>query len=257
MVLARGIIVATWLHVKIASRGTGDLIAGVVVPIVQATLAIYLFRLSGDPSRLLQVAVGAGLMGIWSTVLFGSGRAIQVQRWLGTLELILVSPSRPVRAILPITLATSLTGLNAMVGTLVWTRLVFGVQWTFPDPLLFVAAIVACLAALGVFGLLIASAFVFLPNANALSNTLEYPIWLVSGMLVPIAALPDWAKWVARLLPTSWASTAVHDSVQGSGSTLDAIALCLVAIVVYGAAARVLLDVVERRARVTAALAVS
>ena len=40
------------------------------------------------------------------------------------------------------------------------------------------------------FGLLLASTFVLLRNANALANTLEYPIWLLSGMLVPITVLP-------------------------------------------------------------------
>ena len=38
-------------------------------------------------------------------------------------------------------------------------------------------------------------------NANALANTLEYPIWLVSGMLVPITALPAWTGPIAAVLP--------------------------------------------------------
>ena len=44
------------------------------------------------PEALLYVALGAGLMGIWSSTLFGSGGAIQWQRWQGTLELLVAAP---------------------------------------------------------------------------------------------------------------------------------------------------------------------
>ena len=43
---------------------------------------------------LLYAALGAGLMGIWSTTLFGSGGVIQWQRWQGTLELVVAAPAR-------------------------------------------------------------------------------------------------------------------------------------------------------------------
>ena len=42
----------------------------------------------------------------------------------------------------------------------------------------------------------------FMRNANALCNSLEYPIWLLSGMLVPITAvLPGWTGPLAAILP--------------------------------------------------------
>ena len=46
-----------------------------------------------EEGTLLYAALGAGLMGIWSSTLFGSGGAIQWQRWQGTLE---VACRRPV-----------------------------------------------------------------------------------------------------------------------------------------------------------------
>ncbi|GAB3943584.1 hypothetical protein GCM10027614_32460 [Micromonospora vulcania] len=92
--------------------------------------------------------------------------------------------------VLPITLATALTGTYAMLATLAWGRLLYGIPLTFADPLAFVVAVPGCIVGLGMFGLLLASTFVLLRNANALANTLEYPIWLVSGMLVPITSCP-------------------------------------------------------------------
>ena len=43
-------------------------------------------------------ALGAGLMGIWSATLFGSGGAIQWQRWQGTLEILVSGGEQAQRA---------------------------------------------------------------------------------------------------------------------------------------------------------------
>lgn len=149
--------------------------------LVQATLVVYLFRAGSEPHHLLQAAVGAGLMGAWPSVRFGSGGAIQNQRWQGTLEMLMQAPRRPALVILPITLATALTGAYAMIAALVWGRLLYSIRWDFAHPLAFAIAAPVCILALGLFGLLLAAAFVLMRNANALANTLEYPIWLLSG----------------------------------------------------------------------------
>ncbi|KUL42521.1 ABC transporter permease [Actinoplanes awajinensis] len=113
------------------------------------------------------------------------------QRWQGTLEMIMLAPRRPVLVVLPITAATALTGTYALLATLLWGRLIYGIRLDFAHPLRFLAAALACVAGLGMFGLLLASTFVLIRNANALANPLDYPIWLLSGMLVPVSVLPS------------------------------------------------------------------
>ena len=113
-----------------------------------------------------------------------------------------------------------------------------------------------CVLALGMFGLLLAATFVLMRNANALTNTLEYPIWLVSGMLVPITVLPGWTTPVAAALPTTWGARALREAVSG-GPVWPSLGVCVAistACLLLGAVA---LTHVERRARVTATLALS
>ena len=74
---------------------------------------------TGD--ALLRVARG-GVYGIWSSTLFGSGGAIQWQRWQGTLELLVAAPAPFVLVLLPLTLATSSIGIYSLVATLFWGR---------------------------------------------------------------------------------------------------------------------------------------
>ncbi|WP_240762353.1 MULTISPECIES: ABC transporter permease [unclassified Micromonospora] len=252
----RMIAVGALLHVKQLSRSPFEIAIALFVPVVQATLAVYLFRAGGEPDRLLEAAVGAGLMGVWSTVLFGSGGAIQNQRWQGTLEMIMLAPRPPALVLLPVTLATGVTGTYAMLATLAWGRLLYGIPLDFAHPVAFPVAVAGCIAGLGMFGLLLASSFVLLRHANALANMLEYPIWLVSGMLVPVTALPGWTGPVAAVLPTTWGARAVHEAASG-GPVWPALGVCLAISLACLAAGWALMTYVERRARVTATLALA
>lgn len=250
------IAVGTLLHAKHLSRSPLEITIALLVPVVQATLAVYLFRAGAEPHRLLEAAVGAGLMGVWSSLLFGSGGAIQNQRWQGTLEMLMIVPRRPALVILPITLATAVTGTYAMIATLVWGRLLYGVRWDFAHPALFALAAPVCVLALGMFGLLLASTFVLMRNANALANTLEYPIWLVSGMLVPITVLPVWTSPIAAVLPTTWAARALHESVTG-GPVWPSLTVCVAISLACLALGALSMSYVERRARSAATLALA
>ncbi|BCY06183.1 ABC transporter permease [Actinoplanes sp. L3-i22] len=252
----RTLLIGTVLHAKHLSRSPFEIALALVIPLVQATLAVYLFRAGDEPHRLLEAAVGAGLMGIWSSVLTGSGGAIQRQRWHGTLEMIMLAPRHPILVILPITAATAVTGTYSLLATLLWGRLVYGIPLEFAHPVAFLAAAVVCLVGLGMFGLLMASTFVLLRNANALANPLEYPIWLLSGMLVPIGTLPSWTGPIAAVLPTTWGARALREATTG-GPVWPSAAICLaisVACLILGA---FFLVSFERRARAAGTLALS
>ncbi|MEV6346641.1 ABC transporter permease [Actinoplanes sp. NPDC051851] len=252
----RTLLVGTLMHAKHMSRSSLEITLAMVLPLVQATLAVYLFRAADEPHRLLEAAVGAGLMGVWSSVLTGSGGAIQNQRWYGTLEMIMLAPRRPVMMILPITAATAVTGTYALLATLAWGRVVYGIPLEFAHPLAFLAAAVVCVLGLGMFGLLLASTFVLLRNANALANPLEYPVWMLSGMLVPLGVLPAWTGPVAALLPTTWGTRALREAT-GGGPVWPSIAVCLAISLVCLALGTVLLTSFERRARAAGTLALS
>jgi ABC-2 type transport system permease protein len=256
MNLVRMLAVGTWLHVKQLSRSPFEIATSILIPLVQATLAVYLFRASPQPQALLGAAVGAGLMGVWSSVLFGSGGAIQRHRWEGTLEVLLLAPRRPALVILPFTFATAVTGAYSIMATLLWGRLLYGIRLTFADPVGFVVAVPVCVLSLGMFGLLLASTFVLMRNANALTNALEYPIWLLSGMLIPITALPGWTGPIAAVLPTTWGSRAVRAAATG-GDVWPLLAVCLAISLVCLVLGALALSYVERRARVAATLALS
>ncbi len=69
---------------------------------------------------------------------------------------------------------------------------------------------------LGALGMLIATTFVLYRHANALGNLLEYPIWLIAGLLVPIATLPFWVRPISWLLAPTWGMEAIRGAAIGA-----------------------------------------
>ena len=99
----------------------------------------------------------SGSDGIWSSTLFGSGGAIQWQRWQGTLELLVAAPAPFVLVVLPLTLATASIGLYSLCATLLWGRILFGVPFTSRTRSLFALALPVTILGLGLLGLVLAA----------------------------------------------------------------------------------------------------
>jgi ABC-type multidrug transport system permease subunit len=257
LVRAGRLLAAGWrFHVKNLSTSGFFLITTVFLPLILATVAYYMFKAGQRPGTLLYVSLGAGVMGIWSSTLFGSGGAIQWQRWQGTLEMLVASPAPFVLILLPLTLATSTIGIYSLVSTLVWGRLLFGVPFTIAHPALFVLSIPVALISLGLLGLLIASTFVLYRHANALSNMLEFPVLFVTGLLVPISMLPGWVHPIGWVLAPTWGVRAIRMSALG-GDPWPALGLSAALGLAYLVLGTIFLDHFLRLARRHATLSLT
>jgi ABC-2 type transport system permease protein len=245
------------LRVREFSVSRWFILMAVIQPVIFATIAFYLFQAGGKPGTLLYAALGAGMMGIWSSTLFGSGGALQWNRWQGTLELLVGSPPPFIVVLLPLTLATSVTGAYSLLATLLWGRLFYGVPLHFAHPLAFALAVPAAVLALGLMGLLMASSFVLYRHANALSNLLEYPIWIATGLLFPIALLPGWVRPISWILAPTWGIQAIRNAALGGGAVWTPVAMCVAIGVVYFLLAGVFLRIFERAARAQATLSLT
>ena len=257
MTHALRLVYVGWLfHVKSLTRSGFFLLTTTFLPVLVATVAFYMFRAGGRPGTLFWAALGAAVYGIWSSTLFGSGGAIQWQRWQGTLELLVAAPAPFFLLVLPLTLATSTIGVYSLVSTLLWGRLVFGIPFELAHPWLFALAVPVTIVGLGLLGMLIAATFVLYRHANALSNMLEWPVLLVTGLLVPISLLPAWSHPISWALAPTWGMRALRDAAFG-GDPWPELALTLALGGVYVALATVFLRYFERLARKHATLALT
>jgi ABC-2 type transport system permease protein len=195
-------------------------------------------------------------MGIWSTTLFGAGGVIQWQRWGGTLELLIAAPSPFLLVLIGQTAAPATVGLYSITATLLWGRLFFGVPLHIAHPLAFAASIPATIAGLAAMGIVMASTFVLYRYGAAFSNLLEYPVWLITGLLVPVGLLPGWVRPIGWCLAPTWGVRAIRNAAIG-GDPWPPIGMCLALGLVYLGIGALTMANFERLARARATLSLT
>lgn len=250
----RIITVGATLHIKDQFRSPISVLSTLVTPIMYATLAVYLFRQGGHADALLYACLAAGLMSMFSTVLFGAGNSIQMQRHRGVLEYVVVAPTSLAYPLLATSLATGVVGSFSVLATLAWGAGIYSIPLEIASPVKFVATMLVMLASLSTFGLALSTVFISMRNANAIFNSLDYPAWMLSGMLVSISTLPTPLQWVSTALPSRWGVEAMAASLTGDPVGIPT-GLCLSLGILYLGFAAAGVRAMERRARVRGTLA--
>jgi ABC-2 type transport system permease protein len=205
-------------NLKMTGTSMWFLLLSGIQPVIFATIGFYMFRSGHREGTLLYTALGAGMMGVWTTTLFASGGVIQWQRWQGTLELGVASPPNLTLVYLPFCLANSFLGAYALGATLLWGRLLFGVPLQLAHPWAFAVALPATVLSMGLMGLVLASSFILYRYANAMANLLEYPVWVASGLLFSTQLLPVWTRPISWILPPYWAVIALRHAALGGNA---------------------------------------
>ena len=185
-------------------------------PIIIAVLALWMLIDKGADYAMF-VVVGSGLTGLWSSLLFVSGNSINAERWTGTLESLVALPTPFEVIIFGKNLANVVQSLISMFVGYFLASLLFGYSLSIQQPLLFAVSIFFTIIAFISFGLVIAPIFVMNPGVRSWQNAMEFPVYVLSGFLFPIALLPGWTSPVSYVLPPYWAAVALHGtSTEGT-----------------------------------------
>ncbi|MYA20932.1 MAG: ABC transporter permease [Chloroflexi bacterium] len=218
-----------------------------------AVAAAWIARSSVEHGVSLAIAVGATFVVIWNVAVFQTGWSLLGERWAGTLELNLLSRSPLALVMLGKSLAFvaffGLIGLLSFTAALLVATEIAGIERPASFALSLTLVVLAVVSLQFIFAPL-----GFLVGAQGGFFNAIRPLGVVlSGFFYPVALLPDWLEWLARLLPTAWAMEALVWSINGK-EDIGRIALNwapAVALVVLVAIVEVVLFVqAERRARV-------
>ncbi len=196
------------------------IIPNVIAPFVFTFVALTLFKEASGPFGLYAV-LGGGMMGMWGNTLYSSGYAIEFEKWQGTLEEVIATPSDLMHVIAGRSISNALFGLTNMIAILLIASLVFRIPLGIANPFQFTLAIVITLLSVSALGLIFASAFVLSRHTQVLTNGLEFPIYVVSGSMFPIALLPFWTHPVSYILGPTWGIEAIRMAAGQEGVFLD------------------------------------
>jgi ABC-2 type transport system permease protein len=233
------------------------MIFGILVqPLLIAIMAIYML-LERDPSRGIYVVVGTGMTGLWTSLLFRGTFNINAERYMGTLEGIVASPTSLGTVVVGKTLASVALSLLSMIFSYSVASIMFRFPLSIAQPGVFIASLLVTVLAFISFGLLISPLMAVNLSLTGWVNALEYPMYILGGFLFPILMLPGWANPFSYVLAPYWAARVLHAASNGS-ATPSEIVLCwsmmLLLGAIYMAASYRLFRIVLRKARVDATL---
>jgi len=251
--MTRAFLSGVRIYVLQFTKNAFDLSGVVLWPILYASIAYYLLDAKHDPRLLLAASLGSAVMAMWSLVVIGSSGALENQRWQGTLELLVAAPVPFVVALAPITIASGVVGAYSLVATLAWGTLFFDVPLSIDAPFAFAVAVPVCALAIGMLGLMMGAVFVLYRAAFQLGISMQYPVWIASGLLVPISLLPAFVEPLSWFLAPTWAFRAIRDAALGGHPWHD-MGYCVLLTVAYFVVASVFLRIFEHLARARATL---
>jgi ABC-2 type transport system permease protein len=229
----------TWLEVKIFAREPLGLVGTLLVPIVVFLAAGRAFGSSprADVSTLLAVdlpvlaTVLMALSAVMSLV-----TVVSIYREGGILRRLRATPLRP----------ATILGAQVLV-KLLFTSLTLGLMVIagkryYPAPVdvnavSFTAALLLATAALLSLGFIVASLVPTARFAQPIAGAILYPMLGISGLFVPLSALPAGLQVVARALPLTYAVSLLRGIWRGESwlahgldvaALVASIAICLV-----------------------------
>lgn len=185
------------------------------------------------------LVIGMLAMLAWSSTLWGSGYALQSEIYAGTIAAVIAAPTR-----------TAPVVVGYGVGSLVWdlpgvaTCLTFGAllgaRYDVGSPAAVAVSLLAMYVSALCVGFGFGGLFILSRQANALSNFLQAPIWLLAGFFVPRDVLPGWLHPVSDAIPLAHAVDALRATMlagrplAGVAGELLATAVTSVALLLVG-----------------------
>jgi len=189
-----------------------------IQPLVFATLSYFMLRRSGMVGYGEYVVTGSGLITLWMSTLWSSATDIDRERWMGTLEVLLVAPIPFPAIVLGKILGNLVLGYVAFALTYIYSLVVLRVPMPMAHPWRVVIGLAALTVALVGFSLFLGLLFTLSRRANVVANGLSFPMYLVSGLYFPLAFLPVWARGLGLAMPLAWAKEALRWAVVGEAA---------------------------------------
>ena len=219
-------------------------------PILFTILTVGTYLFGGKPSFGVFAIVGAGMVGIWNNNLWSSGQIVNHERNSGTLSLLIASPTSMLLILFGKSLANAVTSVIALGMTFATGTIVYHLSLGISNPLGFFFGLLLTVVALTFLGLVLGCLFVLTRNAGYVMNVANYPIYLFSGLAVPLTILPLWTRPFSYTLVTTWGNLVLNQTAGSLGGNLVVSFLWLIGLsVIYLCIALWLYKKVEFHAR--------
>ncbi len=165
------------------------------------------------PDYLAFVVPGFAFYSFLMMGLASFAKNLREEQLAGTLEPLFATATHPAASVLCSSLSTfTMSALRIAVFLGLAAGLfgmpLAGINWAGALAALFLSTV--CFAALGMFS---AGYILVFKKGDPLAWAIGSVSWLLSGILYPVSVLPDWLRWLSKLVPMTYALDALRRSV--------------------------------------------
>jgi len=228
----------------------------IFLPLLAVSAYVFIYRALEAPEEYIGfVVVGGAMTAFWMNILWSMSSQLYWEKEQGNLALYIMAPNSMMAILLGMAvggLVMTLTRAVVILGLGSW---IFSVEYAVSSYWQLALVFTLTMVALYGMGMMSASVYLLLSReAWHISNLAQEPVFLVSGFYFPVKNLGFWIPLLASIIPLTLGLDAVRQLAFPSGSASGflsvqvEIAILLVLSVVFIAAARWLLNYMERLA---------
>jgi ABC-2 type transport system permease protein len=196
-------------------------------------MAIFIY--SGRRDLTGYALVAPLLITVAQMSIFVASEAIVRERYGGTIELLVATPASFTLIIWArVALLTSL-GLVGFVESWLLARVAFDVSVTIHHVDLFVATLLLTSIASASTALITSVLISFMRSGRAFQNVLTFPLYLMSGVLVPITFLPAFLQPFSHLLFLYWSADLLRAALDPAPPSDPVLGLAAITLLAVGA----------------------
>ena len=164
------------------------------------------------------VVIGGAMTAFWMNVLWSMSSQLYWEKEQGNLSLYIIAPNSMMSILLGMALGGMVATILRAVVIILLGSWMFGVQYTVVSPFELFAVFSLSMVALYGMGMMFASAFLlFGREAWAISDMIQEPVNLVTGLYFPVKSLPFWIAAIASAIPLTLGLDAMRQLAFPSG----------------------------------------
>ena len=156
-------------------------------------------------------------------------------------------------------IGNTLLGALSILITFVFVKIAFSVQVAVSHPVAFLLTFLLSIIGFMAVAMLLAVIFTISRKSAILMNCMEYPIFILCGILFPLDMLPVWLKPLSYILVPTCSAKLLRQCVLGienTGAFGNELMIMLILTVLYFVLSVYLFRIIDKKVRIKATLEV-
>lgn len=213
--MIRRFLILILYQIKIAFQRRMFKYISLIQPIISTFLLYFISKSNNNfDSRL--IIFGPVYMSIWSSLCFSAIGDINRERSMGTLIFISSTPTSLITVMFTKFISSIIYGIFSLLLSSFMSIFVLSIPVPMVNILSIGLSFVVLLFSFLSLAIIVASLITRSRQSLLIINILEYPIFIVTGMLFPITILPRAIRLISFLIPSTYAINAMNKSVDGA-----------------------------------------